>query len=58
MDVIILVQELEANWQWCPHGVAVGIGSALCIIGVLLVAYFAPWVIFDTYNRITRWINK
>lgn len=57
MDVIILVQELEASWQWYPHGLAVGIGAAVCVVvGILLVFYFAPWVFLPIYSKFfKRW---
>lgn len=54
MDSNILIQQTIANWQWY-HAVAVFIGSVLCIIiGVLLVAYFAPWIFVGIYSKFFR----
>ena len=54
-DTDILIQQTIANWQWY-HWLAVGIGSAVCVVvGVLLVGYRAPWIFSDIWIRITHW---
>lgn len=40
MDVNILIQELEASWQWY-HTAVVAVGAGLCVGGVLFLLYQA-----------------